>query len=262
MVRARWAVAGLAALAPALTACGGANPPAPSRGSARAQTPVVAESSAPVRLYIRPPRPGPAHLVFSGRRAHEIALTFDDGFCAACVRRLVSGLYRTGAHATLFPNGRYGSIWGPSRGAIRAMIARGQLAIGNHTYSHTDALRESSTALANDLRRNEAWIQQTFGVSSWPLFRPPYGAYNSAALQVAGSLGYTKVVLWSGTVADSAPRSVPYILNAIRHWARPGRIILLHGNYPNTAIALPRILRILKSRHLRPVTVPELLGTR
>jgi peptidoglycan/xylan/chitin deacetylase (PgdA/CDA1 family) len=200
--------------------------------------------------------------VFSGRPARNVALTFDDGFCAACVARLVRGLEETGAHATLFPNGRYGTSWSAQREAIRRMVARGQLAIGNHTFTHTDALRESPSQLADDLTRNETWIQSTFGVTSRPLFRPPYGAYGSSTIQVAGSLGYTKVILWSGTVADSSPRSIPYILNAIRYWAKPGRIILLHGNYPNTGFALRGILGILRQKRLRPVTVPELLRSR
>ena len=66
--------------------------------------------------------------------------------------------------------------------------------------------------------------------------------------------------MWSGTVADSSPRTVGYILGAIRYWARPGAIILMHGNYPATSEALPQILAILRQRHLRPVTLPQLLG--
>jgi peptidoglycan/xylan/chitin deacetylase (PgdA/CDA1 family) len=213
----------------------------------------------PALPRIQRARPGAARLVFSGRSTRDIALTFDDGFCAQCVARLIRGLEASGAHATLFPNGRYASAWTSQRAAIRRMVARRQIAIGNHTFSHADAVRESPAALRADLERNEAWIQRTFGVTARPLFRPPFGAYNSSTLQVAGSLGYTQVVMWSGTVADSSPRSIPYILNAIRYWSKPGRIILLHGNYPNTGIALPQILATLRHRHLHPVTVPELL---
>lgn len=77
---------------------------------------------------------------------------------------------------------------------------------------------------------------------------------------MAGQLGYTKVIMWSGTVADSNVRTVGYILGAIRHWARPGAIILMHGNYPATSLALPQILTLLRERGLRPVTLSEMLG--
>jgi peptidoglycan/xylan/chitin deacetylase (PgdA/CDA1 family) len=44
--------------------------------------------------------------------------------------------------------------------------------------------------------------------------------------------------------------------------ARPGAIILLHdagGDRSQTVAALPKILRGLQKRHLRPVTVPRLI---
>jgi peptidoglycan/xylan/chitin deacetylase (PgdA/CDA1 family) len=219
-----------------------------------------AHGAAPVLPPIQPARPGVATVYQQGPPRPEVALTIDDGFCATCVARLVRALERTHAHATIFPNGRYSASWDPVAPAIRRLIAAGQLTIGNHTFLHMSALEESSSSLETDLTRNEDWIEHTFGVSSRPFFRPPYGAYNSSALAVAGQLGYTKVIMWSGTVADSNVRTVGYILGAIRHWAKPGAIILMHGNYPATSFALPQIVQILHQRGLRPVTLAELLG--
>lgn len=204
-------------------------------------------------------RPGPARLITRGPGRRVIALTFDDGFCSRCVARIIRTLARTGAHATIFPNGMYAQSWGAQRVLIRRLVRRGQLVIGNHTFRHGDAALEGTAALAQDLELNERWIERTFGTTSRPYFRPPYGAYNAVALAEAGTLGYTRVILWSGTVADSTPRSIPYILHAIRYWARPGAIILMHANYPATSIALPRILAYLRSRNLTPVTIDELL---
>ena len=65
--------------------------------------------------------------------------------------------------------------------------------------------------------------------------------------------------MWSGTTADSSPRSKAYILNAIDYWAKPGAIILMHANYPTTAEVLPKIFRMLEKRRLEPVTLAELL---
>lgn len=204
-------------------------------------------------------RPGPARLITHGPHRRVIALTFDDGYCSRCVARIIRTLVRTGAHATIFPNGMYAQSWGAQRELIRRLVRRGQLVIGNHTFRHGDAALEGTAALAQDLELNERWIERTFDTTSRPYFRPPYGAYDALALAEAGSLGYTRVILWSGTVADSTPRSIPYVLHAIRHWARPGAIILMHGNYPASSIALPRILAYLRSRHLTPVTIDELL---
>lgn len=206
-------------------------------------------------------QPGPAHVFTHGpSRGRRVALTFDDGDCPACVARIVSVLLRTGAHATFFPNGGYGIAWDPQAQRIRALVERGQLIVGNHTFNHVDAPAVGAVTFAADLRKNERWIERTFRITGRPFFRPPYGAYDAGTLAAAGAAGYTHVIMWSGTVADSSPRTAPYILHAIRYWAKPGAIILMHGNYPTTARVLPRILQLLHRMRLRPVTLAELLG--
>lgn len=252
------AVIGGVAAAIALTGSRRARPTAAAKSVPTA--PPVRHTTAESTPSITPPQPGHARAIFQGPARPEVALTVDDGFCASCAARIISTLARTGAHATIFPNGRYSQSWDPLAPAIRHLVASGQLTVGNHTFNHNDPVAESSGAFRTDLSENETWIERTFGVSARPFFRPPYGAYNSDTLAVAGELGYTKVILWSGTVADSSPRSIGYILGAIRYWARPGAIILMHANYPATSVALPQILEILHQRGLRPVTIEQLLG--
>jgi len=206
-------------------------------------------------------RPGRARVYLRGSaRGRMVALTFDDGFCARCVARIVAVLLRSGAHATFFPNGRYAASWDPQAARIRTLVARGQLIVGNHTFHHVDAPVVGAAAFAADLQENERWIERTFGLTGRPFLRPPYGAYDAGTLAAAGAAGYTRVIMWSGTVADSSLRTIPYILHAIRHWARPGAIVLMHANYPPTAVALPRILALLRRMRLRPVTLAELIG--
>ncbi|MBS1870659.1 MAG: polysaccharide deacetylase family protein [Actinobacteria bacterium] len=206
-------------------------------------------------------RPGRASVFLHGpARGRMVALTFDDGFCPSCVARIVRTLLRTGAHATFFPNGRYAASWDPQAAKIRTLVARGQVIVGNHTFHHVDAPVVGAAVFGADLQENERWIERTFGLTGRPFLRPPYGAYDGGTLAAAGAAGYTRVIMWSGTVADSSLRTISYILHAIRIWARPGAIILMHGNYPPTSIALPRILALLRRMRLRPVTVAELLG--
>ncbi|MDO8210996.1 polysaccharide deacetylase family protein [Conexibacter sp. CPCC 206217] len=210
---------------------------------------------------IPPARPGTAVVSQSGPTdERQIALTFDDGYCGDCISKLVRGLEKSGAHATFFPNGSYDAEWRPHVEAIRRLVARGQLIVGSHTFSHVNAPAVGAAAFGSDLDRNEQWIEQTFGLTGRPYLRPPYGAYDTGTLAAAGERGYTSVVMWNGTVADSNLRSKAYILNAIRYWARPGAIILLHANYPPTAEALPEILAILRRKRLRTATIAELLG--
>ncbi len=57
----------------------------------------------------------------------------------------------------------------------------------------------------------------------------------------------------SGEVGSS------YVAQTVMDAARPGSIVLLHENQPETPRALERILAGLRRKRLRPVTLPELL---
>jgi peptidoglycan/xylan/chitin deacetylase (PgdA/CDA1 family) len=220
----------------------------------------AAVAPGPPRPVFAPARPGLASVIDSGPTAgREVAITFDDGFCKACARRIVGYLLRAREPATIFPNGVYGSVWDPLAGSMRRLVAEGLLTIGNHTFHHWDAVGVGPQAFAADLALNERWIETTFGVTARPFFRPPYGAYNRATVAAAGAAGYTRVIMWSGTLADSGMRTIAYLLHAIRVWAKPGAIILCHANWPPTSFALPRIYALLRRLRLRPVTIGQLL---
>ena len=232
--------------------------PAPEPEPVATKAEAVAQS--PQR--IRPPVPGPGRVITEGPASagRKVALTIDDGTCASCVDRILDVVEKTGGKVTLFPNGVYGSSWEPQAKRIRDLVAKGQVTLGNHTYSHGVSTQIGPTAFGADLQRNEDWIQKTSKITGRPWFRPPYGDRNASIDAAAGQRGYRKVIMWSGTVADSQPRSEGYILDAIDYWARPGSIILMHANYPATAKALPKIFRALEKRGLEPVTLAELLG--
>jgi peptidoglycan/xylan/chitin deacetylase (PgdA/CDA1 family) len=150
----------------------------------------------------------------------------------------------------------------PYVGRIRALIAEGRVEMCNHTFSHPDLATLSDAQIRSELLENEAWIETTFGVTSRPFFRPPYGAYNTRVMQVAGELGFTRVVLWSGSFADSKPSTTPNdTLIAIHMEAAPGLIMLGHANYHSTCVELPEIVAYLTSKGLQTVTLSQLLGT-
>jgi peptidoglycan/xylan/chitin deacetylase (PgdA/CDA1 family) len=235
--------------------------PAPAAGPTAAAA--LVQAKVVVRLGEIPDAvPGRARVVSAGPAAHRrVALTFDDGFCARCVRDLVRAVERTGAHVTFCPNGAYAQSWEAQRGPIRRMLATGQVAMCNHTFSHADLRHVDAARKRDEIDRNERWIERTFGVTARPYVRPPYGAYDSAVLAAAGDAGFTRVVMWSGTLADSSARTEDYLVEAIRYWAKPGAIILAHGNYPATPRAFDKILAVLRHKHLRTATLPELLGS-
>jgi peptidoglycan/xylan/chitin deacetylase (PgdA/CDA1 family) len=93
------------------------------------------------------------------------------------------------------------------------------------------------------------------------LFRVPYGrgpAWLGRALAARAMLE----VRWSVDSRDYLPgTTVAGLLHRVRPGLRPGAIVLLHDLKPVTLQALPKLLALIRARHLRPVTVPELLRT-
>jgi peptidoglycan/xylan/chitin deacetylase (PgdA/CDA1 family) len=70
-------------------------------------------------------------------------------------------------------------------------------------------------------------------------------------------------VLWSLDSGDSYPppgASAGKIVRTLARLVRPGSIMLLHENRRQTMAALPAVLRELRARGFRAVTVPELLA--
>jgi peptidoglycan-N-acetylglucosamine deacetylase len=67
-------------------------------------------------------------------------------------------------------------------------------------------------------------------------------------------------VLWSATSGDDLkhPTAKSVARNVIRE-LRPGAIVLLHDIHPWTVSAMPAILKAIRLRGMRAVSVPELL---
>ncbi len=228
--------------------------------------PLVAEpdAGAPVALgTIPPPRPGAPQIVSAGPTGTQrIALTVDDGTCGDCIARYVEFAQTSGIHITFNPNGAFNEFWTRSVvDSVRQMVTNSQVQIGNHTYNHPNLLGLSNAAIAREISRNEAWIEQTFGVTARPYFRPPYGAHDRRVDQVAGGLGYTSVLLWNGTLGDATVETPAELIGLAEEWLRPGTIVLGHLNHPTVLSLFDRIQAIIATRGLEPVTLDEMFGT-
>lgn len=185
----------------------------------------------------------------AGRR---VALTFDDGNGAAWASILTT-LKRYDAHATFFPLGPYVTGY-PD--LARRTVREGHAA-GSHGWTHTAITRQGPAAVRSELKRTEsAWWRAT-GVSPVPYCRPPYGEYDGGTLSAAGSIGFYRVMLWDVDPWDWSGISAGTITSRVLSHVRPGSIVVLHLT-PQTARALPAILRGLKSRRLKAVSLPEL----
>jgi peptidoglycan/xylan/chitin deacetylase (PgdA/CDA1 family) len=211
---------------------------------------------------IPPPRPGPPVFISHGPdNTQTLALTVDDGTSADVVACYAAFALDTGFALTFFPNGSVRQNWESQAQTLRPLVERGQVQIGNHTWSHTDLQRMSDSAIRADLERNDEWIQRTFGITSRPWLRPPYGSRSTHTDGVAASLGFTHVVNWSGTFGDSGIKTAAQILGAAGLYGHPGAIVLGHANHPAVTLLFDRLRATFAAKGLTPVTLDQMFGT-
>lgn len=221
----------------------------------RTPTPVGSESS---------PQPGLPEVVRqlpADALPGAIALTIDDGFNPRTVAAYVEFALTTGVHLTFNPNGLYAYAWEPHAETLRPLIEAGQVQIGNHTFGHKNIKRLSDRKLTKELESNDEWIQQTFGITSRPWFRPPFGFHDERTDSLVAELGYPKILMWSGSFGDAALLTPAVLMEQARLWLKPGTIMLGHANHPAVTQVYPQLLELIKSRGLTPQTLDEAFGT-
>ncbi len=188
-------------------------------------------------------------------RGRDIALTFDDG-PGPYTPGVLSVLERYHVHATFFEIGEMLRYFSAS--TVRE-IKDGDV-IGDHTETHPEMALLSAHEQHEQLLEQIARIELAGGPRP-VLFRPPYGSYDATTMRELHKL-HLLMVLWSVDTADYTLPGASVIVQRALAGARPGAIILMHdagGTRTQTIQALPRIIRDLRARGYRLVTVPQLL---
>jgi peptidoglycan/xylan/chitin deacetylase (PgdA/CDA1 family) len=195
------------------------------------------------------------------KNTKRIILTVDDGYDAATVAAYADFAARTGIPLTFNPNGTYQKIWNPHAKTLAPLIEKGQVQIGNHTFTHQNLVGRSESSIRGDVERNEQWINKTFGITSRPYFRPPFGTHNKETDQIVAGLGFTKILLWDGTLGDSKLLTPDKLLYFANEYVTAGRILLGHANHPTITHMFDKIQHLISERQLEPVTLDTAFGT-
>lgn len=188
-----------------------------------------------------------------------IAWTVDDGADPEVVRAYAEFAHRTGTRLTFFINGQY-PAFRQHRDLLLPLVKSGQLQIANHTYSHAALTSLTDEQIVRELTRNDEEIVRLFGVSSKPYFRPPYGYYDERVLAAAASCGFTRPVLWYGSLADSSNISSAEVYAYAEKYALAQHIVIGHLNYRGVVSELDRIRALLDRRGLTTVTIRDYYG--
>ncbi len=202
-----------------------------------------------------PPATASSVIIFNGSiQQKEIALTFDAGSDAIGIG-ILDVLQKHNVKATFFLTGS----WVDKFPNYAKRIAAEGHDIGNHSYSHPDAVKTNTNVFTQDIIKAEEAIKRITGVTPRPYFRFPFGSYNDASLKAVGSAGYPYSIHWTIDTIDWQQPSVEVIVARIQSGASNGDIILMHIGGINTPAAVDKVIPILKGMGYNLVTLTELL---
>lgn len=202
---------------------------------------------------------------YRAQRADKVvALTFDDGPSPEWTPQVLDELKKAEVKATFFMLGnhveRYPEI-------ARQVLAEGH-EIGNHTYDHHVLIYYKMEELEKEIKDAEKAIKTVTGQNT-RYFRPPKAWLSSREKKKIEEMGY-KIVLWSLNSKDWVTYHDKQITSYILKRIRPGDIILFHdsggvftaegGNRTQTIKTIPRLVKKLKERGYRFVTISELMA--
>lgn len=132
--------------------------------------------------------------------------------------------------------------------------------IGSLGYAYKNYSQLEDSEIKQDLVRAQNSFQK-LGLDDIQLLRPPTGQFNEKALKIATQYGYT-VVHYSVNSQDWLNPGVDQIVQNVNDRMKSGDIVLLHASdsATQTAQALPAILKQIKEKNLKNVTVGELIS--
>lgn len=202
---------------------------------------------------------------------HEVVLTFDDGPIPPYSNSILDTLDSQCVKATYFMVGEMAHAYP----AIARRIYNAGHTIGTHSQHHPFAFqRLSMQRVESEVDGGIASVEAALGdpKAVAPFFRiPGFGRTNA----IESFLAQKKLVTWSADIdtddwwRGSTAKAV--VQRAMRRLNEKGRgIILMHDIHPATMMALPELLKQLKSNgyHVvqvvptgeRPASVPELVA--
>jgi peptidoglycan-N-acetylglucosamine deacetylase len=187
-------------------------------------------------------------------RQKTVALTFDGG-PSGYTPKIERILQRKHVRASFFWVGSRTFGW---EKVVRRISDKGH-EIANHSWFHDDLTMLSPDEVRRDLARTNRRLARLTGERP-TIFRPPYGAINPKVRQVAADLRL-RTVIWDADSLDWTSPGCEEIARLVAERVHPGAIVLLHdggGDRRQTVCALPRIIRDLRSRGYRFVTVSKL----
>ncbi len=183
-----------------------------------------------------------------------VALTFDDGPHPERTPRVLDVLKRHGVKAAFFVTGEQARA---CPGIVKRMADEGHL-VGNHSWHHTPRFPLlGARAMTGELRRCDALLEELTG-SRPEWFRPPYGVTNPTLGRVVHRGGY-RVAGWDVRSLDTfVRRPRERVFARVCRLLRPGSVVLLHDDRPQSDALLEMIINHLNREQYRVERLDQL----
>ncbi len=193
----------------------------------------------------------------------ELCLTFDAGAGATYTSAILDILKRKNIKSTMFLTG----LWMlQNQDLVKRIVSEGH-EFWNHSYDHRDFRNLSPQEIIEQLKMTEDISLRLTGRSTKPIFRPPYGGYDSRVLGIVASQGYTNFVYWTFDTIDwdydnmnpegSAKRV--FYDNGRERQNLTGAIVLMHLDSKFEPQTLSDTIDGLRKKGLNPTTLTNIL---
>jgi polysaccharide deacetylase family sporulation protein PdaB len=187
---------------------------------------------------------------------HQVAaLTFDISWGTTMPRKVFDILKSDHVEATFFVSGP----WARHHANLVKEMAQAGYEVQSHGWDHVNYTSLSQAGVQENIDKANRVITEITGRR--PTFiRPPNGDFSPRTLAAAKAVGYTTVT-WGTDSLDWMNPGVSTIVQRVVGRIHPGDIVLLHASdtCKQTDLALPSILRTLRQKGYRLVTLTQLL---
>lgn len=186
----------------------------------------------------------------------RVAWTVDDGTSIEAVKRYIRLVADNDLRLTFFVYSAMGS-WIANRKELQPLVNSGQIQLANHTAHHPALAGLGTRQIQKELMGAHNFIERNFGVDMRPYYRPPYGSINAKVVNAAADIGYTKPMLWSGSLVDASNISASRILFHARNSFYDRSIVLAHANNLTSTRVFKPMLKLISDRELNLVTLND-----
>jgi peptidoglycan/xylan/chitin deacetylase (PgdA/CDA1 family) len=223
---------------------GPAEYPDPAQAAMGPSHPSVAKQSCPNNTTGGPGFGFQHYKAYDFLNPKEVVLTFDDGPLPTHTRTILAALAAECVKATFFT---VGQLAGGYPEIIRKIVRDGHT-VGMHTVKHPNLAKLPLEKAKAEIEKSVSIASRAAGAPVAPFFRFPYLRDSPQLLKYLGS---RNIAVFS-TDVDSfdfkRPRPKRLIKNIMSNLDKKGKgILLMHDIQPNTAKAMPELLKKLKA---------------